>query len=255
MRPFFAKWAIVRGHSFGIRPLFMAILGNRPLFVAILGTVAGMAGAHPHLMPPQKLHRGASALLQEAPRRSPMPGINLLVRAVLASRPHGTVVVSTRRGADRCPCPLLLAPRRPPWRLARRSWRVVALRGAPWWWRVLWLRRCVGWWRSAASSRPPERRTTTLPGMLLGYGLRSASVATGDRFELDGPLADERAFNLLAPFGCCRRRKGYPLPFETFPWRKADPVGGPAYCSVRPLLSIPCKQHRTYNDGIAARWR
>lgn len=94
-RPFFANCAIFRGHS----------LRNGPFFVAILATVAGNAGAHPHLMPPRKLHPGASAPPQEALRRFPMPRTNLLVRAVLASRRHGTIVVSTRRGADRCPLP------------------------------------------------------------------------------------------------------------------------------------------------------
>ena len=76
---------------------------NRPLFAAILGTAGRMGGAHPHLMRPRKPHPGASAPPQEALRRFPMPGTNLLVRAVLARRPHETVVVSMRRGADRFP--------------------------------------------------------------------------------------------------------------------------------------------------------
>lgn len=71
--------------------------------MAILATVARMPGAHPHLMPPRKLRPGASAPPREALRRLPMPGTNLLVRAVLARRPHETVVVSTRQAADRFP--------------------------------------------------------------------------------------------------------------------------------------------------------
>ena len=116
--------------------------------------------------------------------------------------------------AGRKPLPLgsCFAPREPPWRRERRSWRVASLCQAPWWWRVLCLRRCRGRWRSAPSSQSRERRTAALPGTRLGCGSRAASTATGNRLEVKGRPADEKALNLLtsALAGRCRRRKGYP---------------------------------------------
>ncbi len=55
---------------------------------------------------------------------------------------------------------------------------------------------------------------------VVAHGHAAASLAAAPLPARQRLHAGEWFFNLLAPFGCCRRRKGCPLPFETFPWGK-----------------------------------